>query len=52
VHRIRNAVDQGRGIRIKVERNGADHLAVFDDGVEGTPMRMMRNKLPVHVTLA
>src|SRR5437879_6135087 len=29
----------------------AAHLVFLDDGVEGTPMRMMGNKHPAHVTL-
>ena len=51
MHRISNAVDQRRGVRIKVERNGANHPVVFDEGAEGTPMRMVRNKLAVHGAL-
>jgi hypothetical protein len=51
MHRISNAVDQRRGVRIKVERNGANHPVVFDEGAEGTPMRMVRNKLAIHGAL-
>ena len=52
MHRVRDRLDQRRGVGIKVERDGADHIAVLDDGVEGAPMRMMRNKLAVHITFA
>src|ERR1700680_630395 len=45
MQRISNVVDQRRGVRIKVERNGANHPVVFDEGAEGTPMRMVRNNL-------
>src|SRR3981081_2240082 len=33
-------------------RTAPTTLAAFDDRVEGTPIRMMRRKLPVHLTLA
>src|SRR5437762_10258799 len=51
VHRVRDRFDQWRGVRIESEWNGIDELAVLDDGAEGTPVRVVRNKLSIHGAL-
>jgi hypothetical protein len=51
MHRIRNRLDQRRGVGIEVERDGADHLTVFYDGVERAPMGVVWNKLVIHWAL-
>ena len=51
MHRVRDRLDQRRGVGIEVEWEGADHLAVGYDGVERTPMRVVWNKLAIHRAL-
>src|SRR5436190_11258839 len=48
---IRDRLDQRRWVGIEVERDGTDHLAVLDDGVERAPMGVVWNKLAIHQAL-
>jgi hypothetical protein len=48
MHRVRDRLDQRRGVGIKVERDRADHVAVLYDGVESAPMGVVWNKLAIH----
>src|SRR5262252_9035028 len=51
MHRVRDRLDQPRGVGIEVERDGADHLTVLYDGVERAPMGVAWNKLAFHHAL-
>ena len=51
MHRVRDRLDQRRGVGIEVERDGADHLTVIYDGVERAPMGVVWNKLTIHWAL-
>ena len=51
MHRVRDRLDQRRGVGIELERDGADDLAVLDDGVERAPMGVVWNKLAIHQAL-
>src|SRR5438552_1969574 len=51
MHRVRDRLDQRRGVGIEVERDGADHLAVLCDGVERAPWEWCGTKLAIHRAL-
>ena len=51
MHRVRDRLDQRRGVGIEVERDGADHLTVLYNGVVRAPMGVVWNKLAIHWAL-
>ena len=51
MHRVRDRLDQRRGVGIEVERDGADHLTVLYNGVVSAPMGVVWNKLAIHWAL-
>jgi hypothetical protein len=51
MHRVRDRLDQRRGVGIKVEWDGANDLAVLYDRVERAPMGVVWNKLALHRAL-
>jgi hypothetical protein len=44
MHARRDCLDQGRWVRVVLERANPDHAAILDDGIESAPMGMVSNE--------